>query len=223
MKKQKIWLTSQCNYQCFYCTEYGRGEEPASLEEIVRECEKAAAQGFDAVELGGGEPLLYLELTEAVCRIRQIKGIRHISVFTNGSLVKERMDELKKAGMDGINLHMDVPDASTYARITGKSRILNDILDVIWSAGAKGIALTITVCLHRESKAYLSVMAGLAKKFDITVCFAEIPEYSRECGLDEAAVVTILRRSFKDLKKDERGYYISSELKGKIQFGEYCF
>lgn len=222
MKRQKIRLTSHCNYQCFYCSEYGRKTGIIPLEEVVHECEKAASQGVSAIELGGGEPMLHPDLAEIVHRVKHIDGIDYVSIFTNGSLLKDHISELKKMGLDEVNLHMDVPDASAYARITGRSKILNDILDVIWAVNAKDIPLTITVYLHNESKTYLAVMAGLAKKFPIKICYAKLPKYSEACGLDEKTVVSILKRSMKDLKPDGNHRYVSSALKGTICFESYC-
>lgn len=218
MKKQKIRLGNGCNYQCFYCREYGRKEVPVSLEQVTARCEAAVLSGAAAVEFGGGEPLLYPELAEAIRRAKAVEGIRHVSIFTNGSLLKSHVKELKEAGLDEINLHMDVPDASAYARITGRSQILNGILDIIWSASVKDMALTITVYLHKESKPYLGVMAGLAKKFDVTICFVELPDHSEDCGLNEESVVKLLRKSFPDLEKKAEQTYGSSQLKGRIAF-----
>lgn len=221
MKERKIRLTSQCNYQCFYCSEYGRDTGHVPWEEVLSQCEEAAKQGICRIELGGGEPLLYPNLTELIRKVKKTEGIHRVSIFTNGSLLKDRIGELTEAGLDEIHLHMDVPDASAYARITGRTKVLNEILDVIWSSNAKDIPLTITVYLHRESKAYLAVMAGLARKFDITICYVELPEYSKACGLDEEETVRILGRSMKGLRQDGSHEYISSELKGRIRFEPY--
>lgn len=222
MKKQQIRLTSQCNYQCFYCPVYGQGAGHIPPENVLSECVKAAGQGVCAIELGGGEPLLYPGLAGLIHSIKHIDGIKHVSIFTNGSLLKDQLDLLKEAGLDAVQLHMDVPDASAYARITGRSQILNEILDVIWAANAKDIPLTITVYLHKESKAYLPVMAGFARKFAVTICYVEIPGYSKACGLDEQETVRILRRSIKDLAQDGYGSYTSPALKGLIRFEAYC-
>ena len=39
---------------------------------------------------------------------------------TNGVLLGEYLQELKEAGIDGVNISLDTLDAGRYERITGK-------------------------------------------------------------------------------------------------------
>lgn len=223
MKKRTIRVTGRCDYQCFYCTRYCQGTEEPSLEEIVAVGRKAAGEGIEAVELSGGDALCCSQLTEVIRELKKVPGLQWVSVYTNGSRLKQELIWLKEAGVDEINLHMDVPDASTYARITQKSKILNEVLDSIWAVNVQNIALTLTVCLHEESKPYLAVMAGFAKKFDLTVCFAELPLYSEACGLTEETVVERLKHNINGLRSEGSHIYGSPELKGKLRFDKRCF
>lgn len=219
MRKQVIKITGRCNYQCFYCREYCSDRPDLSMEEVVLQCQDAVNRGICEIQLGGGEPLLYPNLEKLVSLVKQVPGVCRVSIATNGSLLQERVKSLKEAGLDEIDLHMDVPEAVAYTEITGKSQILNHVLGVIWSSDVSdGLSLVISVYLHEKSKPYLAVMAAIAKRFDIVVRFVEIEEYSKASGLSESEVMRRIGRNIKDLKMDGEHVYTSPELKGRLVF-----
>lgn len=219
MAKKKIRITCKCNYQCFYCREYCKNEPELSIEEIIDLCKIAVEEGYDEIQFGGGEPLLYPELEKLIIETKKIAGVCKVSISTNGSLLQNELKKLKAAGIDEIDLHMDVPDAVTYAEITGKSQILNNVLGVIWSSDVGDtVSLIISVYLHQKSKPFLGVMAAIAKRFDLTIQFVELEEYSSACGLDEKNVIQLLSKNIKNLESQGNRIYTSPELKGRLKF-----
>lgn len=75
--------------------------------------------GIKRIKLTGGEPLLYKEIPEAVYNIRQIKEIDDISITTNGILLADYAEILKKNGLDRVNISLDTLDRNKYKEITG--------------------------------------------------------------------------------------------------------
>lgn len=219
MSKKKIRITGKCNYQCFYCREYCNSTPELSPEEIITLCKDAVREGYDEIQFGGGEPLLYENLDKIIIGAKQIAGVGKVSISTNGSLLQNDLRKLKAAGLDEIELHMDVPEAVTYAEITGKSQILNNVLNVIWSSDVgQDLPLIIAVYVHQKSKPYLGVMAAIAKRFDVTVKFVLLEEYSEICGLDENSTIKLLSKNIQDIECLGNHTYASPELKGKLCF-----
>ncbi len=67
-----------------------RSAELMSVEEIVRIAKIAISLGISRVKLTGGEPLMRKDLPEIVSSIATIKGLRDLSLTTNGLLLRRR-------------------------------------------------------------------------------------------------------------------------------------
>lgn len=50
---------------------------------------------------------------------KNISGITQVTMTTNGVLLQDNLEALKKAGLDGINISLDTLDREKYQEITG--------------------------------------------------------------------------------------------------------
>lgn len=215
MDHSRVILTRQCNLDCYYCTEHAAGS-PVDRSEVMAACRQAAASGCRRFHLSGGEPLLYEDVPGLIAELKAVPGVEWVSLTTNGTLLYPQILALKQAGLDGINLHLDVCDAFTFTAITGKSQFLNEILKGIWAAVAQDLPLTIFAVLLKDNAPHIAVLAGLAKQYDLTVRFVVTGE-SRKAGLDEKMALELLSRSVKGLTADG-AVYLAPGLKGKLEF-----
>lgn len=120
----RLALTDRCNFRCRYCIggEPVHWMEPEALltdEELVRVVTAAAGLGITRLKLTGGEPLLRLRLPELVGRLKEIPGIREITLTTNGYLLSQKAAELKEAGISQVNISLDTLDRAGFAALTG--------------------------------------------------------------------------------------------------------
>lgn len=128
----RISLTDRCDLRCSYCMPEGFSdyETPAnwlSFGEITRLLRVFAARGLQRVRLTGGEPLLRGGVAELAAAIKQIDGIRDLSVSTNGTQLLKRAEALKLAGVDRLNVSLDTLDRSRYAQLVRRD-VLPDVL-----------------------------------------------------------------------------------------------
>jgi cyclic pyranopterin phosphate synthase len=118
----RISVTQRCNLDCFYChregEEQNRGEE-MTPEEIERTVKVAASFSIKKVKLTGGEPLVRKDVFDVIRKIRSTRGIREVSMTTNGVLLCENAKRLKDAGLSRVNVTLDTLDAEKFFRITG--------------------------------------------------------------------------------------------------------
>lgn len=124
----RISLTDSCNLKCFYCYEEEKCAKKANKldkNKIIEIVKSAAKLGIKQIKLTGGEPLLYNEIPEIVCNIRQVKEINDISITTNGVLLADYAQILKKNGLDRVNISLDTLDRNKYKEITGFDMIGN--------------------------------------------------------------------------------------------------
>ena len=119
----RISVTDRCNLRCRYCMPNGCEKVPMSriltYEEIERICRAAARLGITKLKVTGGEPFVRRGCTYLLARLKQIEGIDEVTVTTNGQNLDLYMDEVKAAGVDGINISLDTLNGERYAGITG--------------------------------------------------------------------------------------------------------
>lgn len=125
----RISVTDKCNLKCVYCRPskgltYFKNSEIITDEEIVRIIRIAHRHGLRKVRITGGEPLMRKNITGLISSIKSI-GIQDLSLTTNGIKLAGLASDLKKAGLDRVNISLDTMDASRYKTITNGGNINN--------------------------------------------------------------------------------------------------
>lgn len=118
----RISLTERCNLRCMYCMpEWGceevkndeiRASEVVALVDIFRKL------GIKKIRFTGGEPLLREDLGEIIKEIKKFPEIEEICLTTNGILLENKIEELKNAGLNRVNVSLDSVDVDEYRKIT---------------------------------------------------------------------------------------------------------
>ena len=123
----RISITDKCNLRCSYCMPVDIKSLPMdqilSFEEIAMVAEEAAGLGIEKIKLTGGEPLVRRDFYKLVSMLKKIPGIKSVTMTTNGVLLKDCLDRICDAGIDGINLSLDTLDEKRYAYLTGFDRL----------------------------------------------------------------------------------------------------
>lgn len=147
----RVSVTDHCNLNCIYCTAGSVPHLPRSeilsYEEIHKVVQVAASMGINKVRLTGGEPLLRPDLSKLVQMLSQIKGIDDISLTTNGILLVKYAVELKKVGLNRVNISLDTLRADRFERITSLGR-LDEVLsgiDAAYRAGLQPVKINMVV------------------------------------------------------------------------------
>ncbi len=140
----RISVTDRCNLRCVYCMPVGgvsslAHEDILRYEEINTVAKAAAEMGIDKVRLTGGEPLVRAGLTELVTMLAEIKSIDDISLTTNGTMLTQYASELKKAGLNRVNISLDTLKPDRFLAITRSDAELADVLEGIEAARGAGL------------------------------------------------------------------------------------
>ncbi|WP_022854290.1 GTP 3',8-cyclase MoaA [Thermodesulfatator atlanticus] len=128
----RVSVTDRCNLRCFYCSSKDAiawlpHEEILSYEELLEIVKVAISLGIEKIRLTGGEPLVRKDFVSLVAAISKIPGLRDLSLTTNGILLAEFAEDLKKAGLNRINISLDTLDPKKYKTICGYNK-LGDVL-----------------------------------------------------------------------------------------------
>ncbi len=119
----RISVTDRCNLRCLYCM----GEDGIaqvshsnilSYEDITAVVRAGAELGISKIRLTGGEPLVRKNLTDLVGSIKAIPGIKDLALTTNGILLSQQAADLRKAGLDRVNISLDSLKPDVYRRTT---------------------------------------------------------------------------------------------------------
>ncbi|MBX5475788.1 MAG: GTP 3',8-cyclase MoaA [Clostridia bacterium] len=127
VRKLRVSLTDRCNFRCVYCmpedAEFMPRDELLTFDEIERVVRICASMGVDTIRLTGGEPLLRPGVAEITARLKRVPGIRKVSMTTNGYMLPHLAHDLKRAGLDGINISLDTLDRERFKRIARRDYI----------------------------------------------------------------------------------------------------
>lgn len=112
--------------------------EVLSFAEIERLARLFVANGVSQIRLTGGEPLVRRSLPTLVRQLRDIQGLRSLSLTTNGALLKDQAQPLKDAGLDRINISLDTLRPDRFRTITQRGE-LEPVLEGLAAAKSVGM------------------------------------------------------------------------------------
>lgn len=92
--------------------------EILSFEEIERVVRLMVEMGINRVRLTGGEPLVRRQLWRLIESLKSIDGLDDIAMTTNGILLEKHAADLKRAGLDRLNISLDTVDPERFKRLT---------------------------------------------------------------------------------------------------------
>ena len=173
----RISLTERCNLKCIYCrekNEHCKAKRELNVQQYEQLMKQFVRFGIRKVRLTGGEPLVRKDLEEIVRLISAYSEITELCMTTNAQGLKERLPELKRAGLKRINISMDSLNPACYRKMT-RGGDLWSVLMGIDAALTAGIPVKINVVLIRgENDGEVEDFLTLAKKYPIDVRFIEL-------------------------------------------------
>ena len=128
----------------------------------------------DKVRITGGEPLVRKNITLLVRMLASIEGIRDLSMTTNGTLLSKYASELKRAGLQRVNISLDTIDPERYSKITRTGRI-EDVFEGIEAARKAGLLPIKVNCviIESENEPDALLVAEYCRKNNLEVRFIE--------------------------------------------------
>ena len=207
----RISITDRCNLRCRYCMPDGCEKVPMdrilTYEEIERICRIAARLGIRKIKITGGEPFVRLGCTDLIRTLKSIDGIDSVTVTTNGQILSRYMDDLKDAGVDGINISLDTLDPQRYAYITGGGS-LDRVLEAIRLAAESGIPTKVNSLIQKGfNEDEICRLASFAFQEGVLVRFIELMPIGiadPSQGISNELILQMLLEEWPDLEKDSR-------------------
>lgn len=222
----RISVTQSCNLRCQYCMPNSAvdSEEYLSYAQILRVCAQATRLGIVDFKITGGEPLLRPDLPDFIHDLKDIPGVRSVTLTTNGILLDRFLEQIQN--LDGINISLDAFDPVVYEKIT-KSNAVSKALAAIRASCEAGISTKINTVLLEENRGEWMKIAALAEELPVSVRFIELMPigYGRErTPVSVETFLQIAKLRYLDLEQatahgnGPAKYLRSSLLKGYIGY-----
>ncbi|MFN8499432.1 MAG: GTP 3',8-cyclase MoaA [Anaerolineae bacterium] len=176
----RISVTDHCNLRCVYCMPthgltFAPNRELLTAEEIEIVVHAAVKNGFHKFRLTGGEPTVRPDIVDIVRRIARTPGVADLSMTTNGIRLTNLAEELKAAGLNRVNVHIDTLNAARLPALMrwGKLEKLWAGLEAAERAGLKPIKVNCVVTRGYNEDDVVDV-ARLAVERDWGIRFIEL-------------------------------------------------
>lgn len=228
----RISLTDRCNFRCTYCMppegiSLLPREDVLRLEEFERLVRVFVSLGVDKVRLTGGEPLLRKKIIALVASLARIDGLTDVCLTTNGSLLAPLADELKQAGLKGVNVSLDSLDPKRFSRITLRDEFPK-VMEGITQALKVGLKVKLNVvALSDLGKNEVISFCKLTQQYPLEIRFLEFMPlcgtgYSPELALPIQNIRDWIDAEF-DITTAFRGKEVAETFKIKDAVGKLGF
>jgi cyclic pyranopterin phosphate synthase len=118
-------------------------------EDLLRIARAAASLGIEKVRVTGGEPLVRKGLVDFLARLNAIPNLSEVVLTTNGLLLSPFAGQLKRAGVDRVNISLDSLNFDRYAKIT-RGGDLAEALAGIKAAEQAGLQVKLNMVVMRD-------------------------------------------------------------------------
>jgi cyclic pyranopterin phosphate synthase len=148
--------------------------EILTFEEITRFVRVCAGMGIRKVRLTGGEPLVRAEVARLVEQLVQIPGIDDVAMTTNGLLLGQHAEALRRAGLHRLNVSLDTLNEETFQRIARRSGVQQVLegIDRAIQVGFTKIRLN-AVAIRGITEAEVIPLAEFARERHLELRFIE--------------------------------------------------
>jgi cyclic pyranopterin phosphate synthase len=138
----RVSVTDRCNLRCRYCMpeeEYHwlQRADLLTYEEIAQLAGIFADGGVSKVRLTGGEPLLRHDIDRLVSLLSATGGIREIALTTNGVLLAQLAQALRRSGLTRVTVSLDTLRPERFRALT-RQDLHDRVLEGIHAARAAG-------------------------------------------------------------------------------------
>lgn len=158
LRDVRMSVIDQCNLRCTYCMPaevFGADfaflpeKELLTFDEMTRLASIFASLGVEKIRITGGEPLLRKDLPDLIAGLFRIEGIDDVALTTNGILLGKYANELKRAGLQRVNVSLDSLSDEVYGKMNGRGLPVRRVLQSIKAAASVGLQIKINMVVQK--------------------------------------------------------------------------
>jgi cyclic pyranopterin phosphate synthase len=190
----RLSVTDRCNLRCSYCMpasgvpKVSHGEM-LSYEDLLRVATQSVELGIEKIRITGGEPLVRKGLVPFLAKLSAVPGLNELVLTTNGILLSEMASELRRAGVQRLNISLDSLKPEVFTSIT-RGGDVRQVMEGIAAAEAAGFGppkINMVVMRGVNDDEILD-FAGLTLEKGYAVRFIEYMPTTAEKGWESRSV-----------------------------------
>jgi cyclic pyranopterin phosphate synthase len=150
-------------------------DEILRFEDTLKIVKVAAKLGINKIRYTGGEPLVMKDIDKLIYETSKIQGIDDISITTNGILLPDMAEDLKKAGLNRVNISLDTLNSDKFRDIT-RIGSLDKVMEGIYKSLALGLTPVKinTVLLRGINDSEFVDFLNLIREIPVEIRFIEL-------------------------------------------------
>ena len=147
LRDLRISVTDRCNFRCTYCMpkevfgkdfQFLERSQLLSFGEIHRLVRIFRDNGVEKIRITGGEPLVRRKLERLIEMLAYWDDL-DLTLTTNGSLLQQKAQDLKDAGLKRITVSLDSLDDAVFRAMNDVDFPVAKVLDGIEAAAGVGL------------------------------------------------------------------------------------
>lgn len=207
----RLAVTDRCNLRCFYCMpaegiDWLERKELMTFEEMLRLCTMLAKAGIEKIRITGGEPFVRRDIMPFLERLSTTKGLKELTVTTNGVMTAPLVPDLKKLGIRSVNLSLDTLDKNRFFAITRRDE-LDKVMATLDQLLRHGLNVKINaVVMEGKNTEDIIPLVRLTKNLPVSVRFIEeMPfnggNHNTELRWDYVRIMETIKQHFPSIIK----------------------
>ena len=226
MKDLRISVIDRCNFRCPYCMPkqtYGESyrflgsDKYLNFDEIDRLVRIFVDEGVRKIRLTGGEPLLRPNLFHLISKLSKIPQIEDLALTTNGYLLLEQAESLRRSGLQRVTVSLDSSDPQVFKQMNGLGLSLDKVLNGIdhaFQLGFNPIKLNAVVQKGINDHTVIKLIKDFIDR-PISIRFIEYMDVGNLNGWDHSLVVSTVELK-KIIEEEFQLKFISPAYKGEV-------
>ncbi len=199
-------ITGDCHYRCSFCSAYLLYSKKKSyisiskIKEVLRESQRLGAMHLN---LTGGEPLMrnFNEILEIIRSFNP--KVNLISMVTNAlNLTPEKLESLKKEGLDTLQISLESLEQSEHDNMVGINGSFDKVMQAVDYAISLNLNLCINVVVDRNNVSKIKDIVNFCKKKKAFCVLDTISSVGRLNGNESLKLLKEQRAIFDKLLKD---------------------
>lgn len=195
----RLSVTDRCDFRCVYCMAENMTFVPKknvlSLEELHQVATAFVELGVGKIRLTGGEPLVRNNIQSLIAQLGAMPGLQQLALTTNGSQLHRMAGDLRRLGVDRINVSLDSLQGRKFRQLTRHGNLDQVIagIDAAVAAGFENIRINAVILKGRNEDEVLDLV-DFSQQRGLDIAFIEemplglIDEHDRAlsfCSSDE--------------------------------------
>lgn len=147
----RLSVTDRCDLRCTYCMAekmtFLPRKDLLTLEELDQLASQFIARGIRKIRITGGEPLVrrdIMHLIERLGRHKEVGALDELTVTTNATQLSKYAADLKRFGVERINVSLDTLDRALFKTLTRRDAI-DSVIEGLGAAQAAGLRVKINM------------------------------------------------------------------------------